>query len=94
MKILNKSVRFSSPLVKWRANLAMFSAAGQHFHHDKAPTSTMEPPETSDPLFHYTSGRWLYDERLQLEGRYAKFNVEALQGIAGELLRSRCVAIT
>jgi hypothetical protein len=39
-----------------------------------------------DPLFRYTSGRWLYNEELQLKRRYVKFNVAALRDIAGHAL--------
>jgi hypothetical protein len=40
-----------------------------------------------------TSGSWLYDEQAQMAKRYVKFDVQALQNIAGRVLDSRCVAM-
>ncbi|KAI1987138.1 hypothetical protein LOZ53_004468 [Ophidiomyces ophidiicola] len=45
-------------------------------------------------LFNYTSGRWLYDEELQLKRRYIKFNVKALKRAAGRVLGHSCSQIT
>ncbi|RAL12777.1 phosphotransferase family protein [Aspergillus homomorphus CBS 101889] len=41
--------------------------------------------------FNYTSGCWLIIEAHQLERRHIRFDVPALQGIAGQLIGSRCV---
>ncbi|KFY76276.1 hypothetical protein V498_09687 [Pseudogymnoascus sp. VKM F-4517 (FW-2822)] len=40
--------------------------------------------EQQDELFSYTSGRYLYNEKLRLAERYVKFNIEALKKIAAE----------
>lgn len=43
--------------------------------------------ETNEPnkdFFHYTSGRWLWDEENQLQERHKKFNVEELKKIAAQ----------
>ncbi|KAI1906033.1 hypothetical protein LOZ39_006439 [Ophidiomyces ophidiicola] len=45
-------------------------------------------------LFDYTSGRWLYDEDLQLKRRYIEFNVNALQRVAGRILGHSCSQIS
>jgi hypothetical protein len=37
---------------------------------------------SQERLFRYTSGRWLYNEELQLERRHVKFNVAALRDMA------------
>lgn len=46
---------------------------------------------SSSHYFNYTSGRWLINEAHQLQTRHVNFNVPALQRIAGQLMRSRCV---
>ncbi|KFY97854.1 hypothetical protein V500_01898 [Pseudogymnoascus sp. VKM F-4518 (FW-2643)] len=40
--------------------------------------------EQQDELFSYTSGRYLYNEKLRLAERYVEFNIEALKKIAAE----------
>jgi hypothetical protein len=35
-----------------------------------------------DTIYHYTSGRWLWNEKEQLSRRYVKFNLAALVNIA------------
>lgn len=45
-------------------------------------------------LFNYTSGRWLYDEQVQLKRRYVKFNVQALKNVASQLTGTQCVYIS
>jgi hypothetical protein len=48
-----------------------------------------------DNLFRYTSGRWLIDERHQLEQRFVKFDVDRLCREATSLFRdaTKCVRI-
>lgn len=48
-----------------------------------------------DGLFRYTSGRWLIDEKLQLEQRFVKFNVDSLCREAVSLFSkaTKCVCI-
>jgi hypothetical protein len=50
--------------------------------------------ETTNNFFRYTSGRWLYDEHLQFERRFVKFNVQALQQVASKVLGAQCVQMT
>ncbi|CZS93857.1 probable FMP29 Found in Mitochondrial Proteome [Rhynchosporium graminicola] len=46
-------------------------------------------------FFHYTSGRWLWDEESQLRERVVIFNVQELQRIAVESIGAQsCVSIT
>lgn len=46
-----------------------------------------------NPLFCYTSGRWLWNEREQLEARYCHFDVSSLQQTACEVLGTdKCVS--
>ncbi|KAI9934488.1 hypothetical protein MW887_000102 [Aspergillus wentii] len=47
-----------------------------------------------DDFFHYTSGRWLFDEQQQLAKRHVKFNPQALQKVAGQLRNTQCVQMT
>ncbi|KZF23034.1 phosphotransferase family protein [Xylona heveae TC161] len=46
-------------------------------------------------LFHYTSGRWLWDEEKQKGDRFAAFNVPELQRVAAKSIgANECIAIT
>ncbi|KKK14208.1 phosphotransferase enzyme family protein [Aspergillus ochraceoroseus] len=48
-----------------------------------------------DPLFSYTSGRWLWDEAAQLRKRYQPFNVEELKETAARSVNAKfCVKLT
>ncbi|KAK2813972.1 hypothetical protein FQN50_000376 [Emmonsiellopsis sp. PD_5] len=42
------------------------------------------PPVPDHELFSYTSGRYLYNEKLRLAERYIQFNIEALKRIAAQ----------
>lgn len=48
-----------------------------------------------DDIFRYSSGRWLVDEKQQLEQRFVKFNVERLCREAVSLFRdaTKCVRV-
>jgi len=47
-----------------------------------------------NPLFCYTSGRWLWNEREQLEARFRRFDVPSLQQAACQAVGAkRCVSI-
>ncbi|KAH6633274.1 kinase-like domain-containing protein [Boeremia exigua] len=47
-----------------------------------------------DPLFCYTSGRWLWNERAQLEARYRYFDISGLQQAACQAVgASKCVSL-
>ncbi|MCJ1478981.1 Phosphotransferase enzyme [Lambiella insularis] len=48
-----------------------------------------------EQFFHYTSGRWLWDEESQRRERFLVFNVQELQRIAAESVGAQCcVSIT
>ena len=47
----------------------------------------------ANPLFCYTSGRWLWNEREQLEARYRRFDVSSLQQAACQAVgASKCIS--
>lgn len=50
--------------------------------------------ETNNNFFRYTSGRWLLDEQKQLERRYVRFDIAALQQTAGQICGSQSVQMT
>ncbi|KAL2826613.1 hypothetical protein BDW59DRAFT_171719 [Aspergillus cavernicola] len=46
-------------------------------------------------IYHYKSGRWLWNEKQQLAARYIKFNLNALCSLAAQSVGSKsCVAAT
>ncbi|KAG9228229.1 kinase-like domain-containing protein [Amylocarpus encephaloides] len=56
------------------------------------PANSTSPYER---FFHYTSGRWLWDEEAQLRERFLVFNVQELQRIAAESVGAQsCISIT
>ncbi|PWY93880.1 hypothetical protein BO94DRAFT_563439 [Aspergillus sclerotioniger CBS 115572] len=58
---------------------------------DTCPSGSDEKP---DPLFSYTSGRWLWDEASQLLQRYRSFNVDELKKAAARSVNARsCVKL-
>jgi hypothetical protein len=49
----------------------------------------------TDPLFSYTSGRWLWNERMQMEARYRHFDVSNLQQVVCEAVgATECTSFT
>ncbi|RHZ46471.1 phosphotransferase family protein [Aspergillus thermomutatus] len=70
-----------------------FSSA-MAFLQAQAHSTNFAQTEANNPFFRYTSGRWLYNEQLQLERRFVKFNIPALQQAAGKVLGTRCVQMT
>ncbi len=56
-------------------------------------SSSSEPSE-NDQLFSYTGGRWLWNERHQLDIRYRRFNVESLKKVACAAIGStKCISL-
>jgi hypothetical protein len=56
--------------------------------------SSSQNAATDDELFGYTSGRWLWNERQQLNARYQRFNVGSLKSIACEAKSSPgCISL-
>jgi hypothetical protein len=65
------------------------------------PTRLMSSPSAQSSctdctdFFHYTSGRWLWDEEQQLRDRFSPFNVPELQKVAASSVgANKCVEIT
>jgi len=51
------------------------------------------PQIDMNPLFCYTSGRWLWNEREQLEARYRRFDVASLQQAACQAVgANKCIS--
>ncbi|KAF2434794.1 hypothetical protein EJ08DRAFT_646263 [Tothia fuscella] len=51
-------------------------------------------PTENDQLFSYTSGRWLWNEKQQLEARYRYFNISSLKKLACDVTGSTgCVSL-
>jgi hypothetical protein len=56
--------------------------------------STGSKSQQYEQYFHYTSGRWLWDEERELRARYMKFNVAELKRIAAESVGAKsCVSM-
>jgi hypothetical protein len=52
------------------------------------------PPADKNPLFCYTSGRWLWNEREQLQARFRRFDVPSLQQAACQAVGAeKCISI-
>lgn len=61
--------------------------------YNRAMSSSHNPSE-NDQLFSYTGGRWLWNERQQLDIRYRRFNVENLKKVACEAIGStKCISL-
>ncbi|PKY03575.1 kinase-like protein [Aspergillus campestris IBT 28561] len=73
---------------------AVASRWGQGIVRDRRLSTGATPAEANDHFFRYTSGRWLYDEQLQLENRYVEFNIQALRHTAAHVLGSRCIEMS
>ncbi|RAK96935.1 phosphotransferase enzyme family protein [Aspergillus ibericus CBS 121593] len=57
---------------------------------DTFPSGSSNPSrERPDPLFSYTSGRWLWDEATQLRKRYQPFNVNELKKTAARSVNAK-----
>lgn len=57
-------------------------------------TMSSRGPIEDEHLFGYTSGRWLWNERQQLESRYRYFDVSSVKKLACDLMGSKgCVSL-
>lgn len=55
---------------------------------------SLDNPAENEQLFSYTSGRWLWNEKQQLDARYRQFNISSLKKIAcGVIGSTGCVSI-
>ncbi|PTU22758.1 hypothetical protein P175DRAFT_0555424 [Aspergillus ochraceoroseus IBT 24754] len=88
MRGINKPLGLFSQPSKGRRNLNMSTPS--HW----ISRALSQPHEPSNDLFGYTSGRWLYNEQIQLRKRYTEFNIQALECSASRLLGTRCIQIT
>jgi hypothetical protein len=51
-------------------------------------------PTGNEQLFNYTSGRWLWNEKQQLDARYRRFNISSLEKLACEAIGSTgCISL-
>lgn len=51
-------------------------------------------PTENEQLFSYTSGRWLWNEKQQLDARFRHFNISSLKKLACEVIGStRCISL-
>jgi hypothetical protein len=58
-----------------------------------SPALPSHPQPDLNPLFRYTSGRWLWNEREQLEARYRRFDVPSLQQAACQAVGAdKCIS--
>ncbi|PYH96755.1 hypothetical protein BO71DRAFT_448359 [Aspergillus ellipticus CBS 707.79] len=65
-----------------------------HYRSITSTTTPQDPPEHSADLFHYTTGRWLWDEEQQLRDRATPFNASSLQKIAAQSVGAKtCTSI-
>lgn len=54
-------------------------------HATKSSSSTFTRPKTQfESLYHYDSGRWLWNEEEQLRKRYSPFNVSGLEKVVAQ----------
>lgn len=77
----SKAIR--STLPKWPKRIISASLPSRHYSHQHHP----QPPLSNiignpKDFFRYTSGRWLWDEKQQLQERYREFDILELQKIA------------
>ncbi|PSN61842.1 hypothetical protein BS50DRAFT_603955 [Corynespora cassiicola Philippines] len=60
-----------------------------------ARTPSTRPARDHGDFYHYTNGRWLWDEESQLRERYRRFNVAELERLAAKRSGAQaCVAIS
>jgi hypothetical protein len=75
--------------------LRCFGSSKPSVRHNLSRTMSTNSTSPYEHFFHYTSGRWLWDEESQLRERFLVFNVQELQRIAAESVGAQsCVSIT
>ncbi|KAH9220296.1 kinase-like domain-containing protein [Leptodontidium sp. 2 PMI_412] len=75
--------------------LSHFVSSKSSIRHDLPRTMSTNSTSPHEHFFHYTSGRWLWDEESQRRERFVAFNVQELQRIAAESVGAQCcVSIT
>ncbi|KAH6690267.1 kinase-like domain-containing protein [Leptodontidium sp. MPI-SDFR-AT-0119] len=75
--------------------LSHFVSSKSSIRHNLPRTMSTNSTSPHEHFFHYTSGRWLWDEESQRRERFVAFNVQELQRIAAESVGAQCcVSIT
>ncbi|TVY26231.1 Altered inheritance of mitochondria protein, mitochondrial [Lachnellula hyalina] len=75
--------------------LPCFGSSKSSIRHNLSRTISTNSTSPYEHFFHYTSGRWLWDEESQKRERFRVFNVQELQRIAAESVGAQsCVSIT
>jgi len=75
--------------------LCGFGSSKSLIHHNQSRNTSAISSSPYEHFFHYTSGRWLWDEESQLRERFLFFNVHELQRIAAESVGAQsCVSMT
>jgi len=78
--------RSVSNIAKWRYLRLLHTFDGSR-------AMSFHPQTDMNPLFCYTSGRWLWNEREQLEARYRRFDVPSLQQAACQAVGAdKCIS--
>ncbi|KAB8233279.1 uncharacterized protein BDW43DRAFT_276850, partial [Aspergillus alliaceus] len=84
------AVRFMIPILRFRTKIPVASKKDpQYFQQTRS--GLLGRIKANSPFFHYTSGRWVYNEQSQLKKHYVEFGVLALQRTASRIVGSRCV---
>lgn len=75
--------------------LPCFGSSKSSIRHNLSRIMSTNSTSPYEHFFHYTSGRWLWDEESQQCERFLVFNVQELQRIAAESVGAQsCVSIT
>lgn len=79
---LSNRIRITLPILSRETKLSCLSL--RRYSH-QYPANIVGNPQD---FFRYTSGRWVWDEKQQLEERYREFNILELQKVAMEVTSS------
>ncbi|KAE8143966.1 phosphotransferase family protein [Aspergillus pseudotamarii] len=88
-----KGIQSISPILSRDTTLLPISSRRYSYQHPQLRMANI----VGDPqdFFNYTSGRWVWDERQQLQERYREFNILEIQNIAMESSSSgSCVSMS
>lgn len=67
-----------------QVNMSFFNSLYCNLKRRCQHTQASRPDDETNNFYHYTSGRWIWDEERQLKARYRRFNVHELQRIAAK----------
>lgn len=86
--LCTSSVRFRYP------NPPSVSYQSRNLHLTTLYPMPAETDSRYEDFYHYTSGRWVWDEEQQLRDRFRKFNVPELQRVAAKSVGAKaCVSM-